>query len=72
MLCMKRLRGIPGVFSTKILYVIANRYSAERTDYQLVYADMDGRRAVTVLRSGEPILAPQLVAGWQKNCLCFL
>ncbi|WP_343216871.1 Tol-Pal system beta propeller repeat protein TolB [Kistimonas asteriae] len=54
----EKIAGIRGVFSTKILYVIANRFSAERTDYQLVYADMDGRRAVTVLRSGEPILAP--------------
>ncbi|MCK5894009.1 MAG: Tol-Pal system beta propeller repeat protein TolB [Endozoicomonadaceae bacterium] len=54
----EKITGIPGVFSTKILYVIANRYSVARTDYQLVYADMDGFRAITVLRSREPILAP--------------
>ena len=54
----ENITGIPGIFFTKILYVLARRHSAERTDYQLVYADMDGRHAVTVLRSSEPILAP--------------
>lgn len=54
----EKITGISGVFSTKILYVIANRHSVKHTDYRLVYADMDGFRTVTVLRSQEPILAP--------------
>ncbi|HCR79298.1 MAG TPA: Tol-Pal system protein TolB, partial [Alcanivorax sp.] len=52
----EQLTGIPGAFSTKILYVTHNR-GAERP-YQLQYADADGARVKTILRSREPIMSP--------------
>ena len=54
----EKITGIPGDFSTRIMYVTAQRHSVERTDYQLNYADADGKRARVVLRSREPILSP--------------
>ncbi len=54
----ENITGIPGVFSTRIVYVVAKRHDAKKTDYQLVYADMDGHRAVPILKSNKPILAP--------------
>jgi TolB protein len=52
----EQLTGVPGVFSTKILYVTNNRGDAY--PYQLQYADSDGARAQTVLRSKQPIMSP--------------
>ena len=54
----QKITGIRGVFSTRIVYVVAKRFSENNTDYKLLYADMDGHRAVPILRSKEPILAP--------------
>lgn len=52
----EQLTGIPGVFNTKILYVTFNK--ADAWPYQLQYADADGARARTVLRSKQPIMSP--------------
>ncbi|MZR62265.1 Tol-Pal system beta propeller repeat protein TolB [Alcanivorax sp. DP30] len=52
----EQLTGIPGAFSTKILYVTHNRGAAN--PYQLQYADADGHRVTTILRSKEPIMSP--------------
>ena len=52
----EQLTGIPGAFSTKILYVTHNRHDAN--PYQLQYADADGHRVTTILRSKEPIMSP--------------
>ncbi|MCL6270244.1 Tol-Pal system beta propeller repeat protein TolB [Sansalvadorimonas sp. 2012CJ34-2] len=54
----QKITGIRGAFSTRLVYVVAKRYSENNTDYKLVYADVDGMRAVTVLKSKKPILAP--------------
>ncbi len=54
----EHLTGIRGAFNTKILYVAAERFSAENTRYTLQRADYDGARAVTLLQSREPILSP--------------
>lgn len=59
----EEITGIPGIFSTRILYVLADRKSSPETNYELVYADMDGHRAIPVLKSKEPILAP----GWSPD-----
>ena len=50
----EQITGIPGAFSTKILYVL------EKTadDYELRIADSDGARAHTVFRSAHPIISP--------------
>lgn len=52
----EELTGIPGAFNTKILYVTVN--DNDRHPYQLQYADADGHRTETILRSKEPIMSP--------------
>ena len=50
----EKLTGIPGVFSTRIAYVVkggANRY-------ELHIADADGQNAQVALKSKEPIISP--------------
>lgn len=54
----ERLTGVKGAFSTKLLYVTAERLSPTNTRYTLFRADYDGARAVTLLQSREPILSP--------------
>jgi len=62
----EEITNTPGIFSTKILYVVANRHSQEHTDYELVYADMDGYRPEIILQSNQPILAPSWAPNAQK------
>ena len=52
----EQLTGIRGAFATKILYVTYH-HDAER-QFQLQYADADGHRVQTILRSREPIMSP--------------
>ncbi|WP_421683988.1 Tol-Pal system protein TolB [Stutzerimonas urumqiensis] len=52
------LTGIRGAFSTRLLYVTAERLGANNTRYTLQRSDYDGARAVTLLQSREPILSP--------------
>ncbi|CAE6905566.1 MULTISPECIES: Tol-Pal system beta propeller repeat protein TolB [Pseudomonas] len=54
----EKLTGVKGAFSTRLLYVTAERFSAENTRYTLQRSDYDGARAVTLLQSREPILSP--------------
>ncbi|QEY60435.1 Tol-Pal system protein TolB [Pseudomonas sp. C27(2019)] len=54
----EKLTGVKGAFSTRLLYVTAERFSATNTRYTLQRADYDGARAVTLLQSREPILSP--------------
>lgn len=55
----EKLTGIKGAFSTRLLYVTAERMSAANTRYTLQRSDYDGARAVTLLQSREPILSPR-------------
>ena len=55
----EKLTGIKGAFSTRMLYVTAERFSANNTRYTLQRSDYDGARAVTLLQSREPILSPR-------------
>jgi len=55
----EKLTGIKGAFSTRMLYVTAERFSATNTRYTLQRSDYDGARAVTLLQSREPILSPR-------------
>jgi len=52
----EQLTGIPGAFNTRVLYVTHSRHAT--WPYQLQYADADGARVQTVLRSREPIMSP--------------
>ncbi len=54
----EKLTGVKGAFSTRLLYVTAERFSVNNTRYTLQRSDYDGARAVTLLQSREPILSP--------------
>ena len=54
----EKLTGIKGAFSTRLLYVTAERMG-DGTRYTLQRSDYDGARAVTLLQSREPILSPR-------------
>ena len=54
----EKLTGTKGAFSTRMLYVTAERFSVNNTRYTLQRSDYDGARAVTLLQSREPILSP--------------
>ena len=53
----ERITGIPGAFSTKILYVLAKNVGTSYTTYELKLADADGARAHTLFESREPLLS---------------
>ncbi len=55
----EKLTGIRGAFSTRMLYVTAERVGTNNTRYTLQRSDYDGARAVTLLQSREPILSPR-------------
>ncbi|RRJ84178.1 Tol-Pal system protein TolB [Aestuariirhabdus litorea] len=57
-LVYEKVTGRRGAFSTRILYVTADRHSTYNTDYRLNYADADGHRARVIYSSKEPILSP--------------
>ncbi|MEE4382030.1 MAG: Tol-Pal system beta propeller repeat protein TolB [Pseudomonadales bacterium] len=59
----EQLTGIPGAFSTRILYVVAQNVATEDEVFRLEMADSDGARARTLLRSREPILS----AAWSPD-----
>ena len=51
----EKITGVPGVFSTKLIYVTTNR---ERTRFNLNYADADGAREQLIFTSDDPIISP--------------
>ncbi|WP_133012516.1 Tol-Pal system beta propeller repeat protein TolB [Marinomonas flavescens] len=58
----KLLTGIPGAFSTRILYVTAEGDKRAPT-FKLQVADADGHRPQVIVESKEPILSP----AWSSN-----
>ena len=58
----EELTGIPGAFSSRIMYVTASG-PVEQREYRLTIADADGYRPETVLISDEPILS----ASWSPD-----
>ena len=59
----EEITGIRGAFSTKIMYVLAQRAGSPDATYSLEIADSDGERSRTLLRSKEPILS----ANWSPD-----
>ena len=49
------LTGLPGAFSTKLVYVTTNR---DRTKFNLSYSDADGAREQNIFTSKQPIISP--------------
>lgn len=56
-LVYEQLTGIPGAFSTRILYVVAQNIATEDELFRLEMADADGARPYTLLESTQPILS---------------
>ena len=54
----EKLTGIRGAFSTRMLYVSAQRNELGVSSYRLILADADGANAREILRSAEPIVSP--------------
>ena len=52
------LTGIKGIFSTRLLYVSAERRSEKDQTFKLILSDADGGRPQTIFQSSEPILSP--------------
>ena len=53
----EKLTGIPGAFSTRIVYVLARDLGTKDVKFNLEMADADGARPRTLLESREPILS---------------
>ena len=53
----EKLTGIPGAFSTRIIYVLARNIGTKDVKFNLEMADADGARPRTLLESKEPILS---------------
>ncbi|MBU26032.1 MAG: Tol-Pal system beta propeller repeat protein TolB [Gammaproteobacteria bacterium] len=52
------LTGIKGIFSTRLLYVSAERRSEKDQTFKLILSDADGGRPQVIFQSSEPILSP--------------
>ncbi len=68
----EKLTGIKGAFSTKMLYVTAERFSVDNTRYTLQRSDYDGARPVTLLQSRRAHRVAALLARWPPYRLCLL
>jgi len=55
--------GIPGAFSTRLMYVLASRLGTGGATFKLEISDSDGERVQTLHESNEPILS----ASWAPN-----
>lgn len=62
-LIYQQLTGIPGVFSTKLAYIIMQHLDEKRLRYVLEVADQDGYNPRQLLNSPEPIMSPS----WSPN-----
>ncbi len=59
----EKITNIPGAFSTKIMYVLAQNLGSDSARFELKVSDTDGERAQTLLASREPILS----ASWAPD-----
>jgi len=59
----EQVTGIPGAFTSEILYIMSESAGPETSLFRLEKADYDGARPQTLLESGEPIMSPS----WSPN-----
>ena len=59
----EQVTGIPGAFTSEILYIVSESAGPEMSLFRLEKADYDGARPQTLLESGEPIMSPS----WSPN-----
>jgi TolB protein len=62
-LIYQHITGVKGIFSTRIAYVVVQRYEGERARYVLEVSDQDGYNPRPLLTSYEPIMSPS----WSPN-----
>ena len=62
-LIYQHLTGVKGIFSTRIAYVVVQRYEGEKARYILEVSDQDGFNPRPLLNSYEPIMSPS----WSPN-----
>lgn len=54
----EKLTGVPGIFSTRIAYVVASPGASGGSSYRLVVADADGANEQVMVASDQPIMSP--------------
>jgi len=54
----EKLTGVPGAFATKLVYITATRAAGGKDYSRLTMSDSDGARAIVLLETKEPLLAP--------------
>ncbi len=59
----KEITGLPGVYSTKLAYVLIDGKRETHPTFLLQISDYDGKRAQTILKSKQPIISPT----WAPN-----
>ncbi len=62
----EKITGIPGAFSTQVLYVEAFQNQSSPDKFRLMVADADGARPRMLLESKEPLLSPAWSPDGQK------
>lgn len=62
-LIYEKITGIRGVFSTKLAYVVIQRFADAPTRYMLEVSDQDGYNPKPLLISADPIMSPS----WSPN-----
>ncbi|NKB31923.1 MAG: Tol-Pal system beta propeller repeat protein TolB [Pseudomonadales bacterium] len=59
----EQVTGVPGAFTSQILYIVAENAGPGMSLFRLEKADYDGARPQILLESGEPIMSPS----WSPN-----
>jgi TolB protein len=59
----EKITGIPGAFSTRLIYVLAKDQGTRGESFSLEMADSDGERARTLFTSTEPLMS----ASWSPD-----
>ena len=64
-LIYQKLTGVPGIFNTKIAYILINRnpLKPQQATYRLDVSDIDGFQPETLLKQSAPIMSPT----WSPN-----
>lgn len=57
-LVYQQLTGVPGIFSTRLAYVLVQRNADQTAKYMLMVSDEDGYNAKPILVSSQPIMSP--------------
>ncbi|EKD74197.1 MAG: hypothetical protein ACD_45C00035G0001 [uncultured bacterium] len=62
-LIYRQITGIRGIFSTRLAYIVVQRFSNGAAQYALEVSDFDGYNPRTLLTSSDPVMSP----AWSPN-----